>query len=88
MKKKAVIFTITILSIYLVFLGFEIMRLKILNTGSRPLITLKKSISKEKERYSGLGYQIIYLKKCDKKSSDLELCQIYETKFSILGIEL
>ena len=87
MKKKVVVFTITILTIYLAFLGFELIRLKFLNIGFKPLITLKESISKEKESYSGLGYQIIYLKKCDKKSFDLELCQIYETKFSIFGIE-
>ena len=84
--KKVLIVIVSLLIIYLLYIGIDYFRLKN-DMGLKPLITLDEVITEEEERHTGLGYVVTYHLDC-KQEDDVKLCKIISSEYSLFGISL
>ena len=80
--KKVFTVILSLLIIYLLYVGIDYFRLKN-DVGLKPLITLDESITENEERYTGLGYVVTYDLDCTQED-DVRLCKIISSEYSFL----
>ena len=82
MKKVCIAIGI-LLIIYILFVTVDCIRLRTMNLGLKPLITISLGETENGNIYKGLGYSVRYYIDVIQKSSDLITNRIYGAEFKL-----